>query len=171
MSLHTWSGGLEQRLPKMEQEAERRGWIYLFPHFRGPNSTPEACGSEMAQQDILDARNWVLKRYPVDKRRIYLSGASGGGHMTMLMAGRHPQAWTAASAWVGISDLAAWHKRHAKGRYGQMVRQSCGGPPGASDEVDRQYKLRSPLTWLGAGPPHPGRLQRRGQGTEAAPDH
>ena len=148
VSLHTWSAGVEQRLPKMEQEAERRGWIYLFPHFRGPNRTPDACGSEKAQQDILDARQWVLKHYPVDKRRIYLAGASGGGHMTMLMAGRHPEAWTAASAWVGISDLAAWHQRHAGDGYGKMLRQSCGGPPGQSQEIDRQYKLRSPLTWL-----------------------
>ena len=148
VSLHTWSAGVEQRLPPMEREAEQRGWIYLFPHFRGRNSTPDACGSEKAQQDILDARNWVLKHYPVDRRRIYLTGVSGGGHMTMLMAGRHPEAWTAASAWVGISDLAAWHRRHAGDGYGKMLRQSCGGPPGQSDEIDRQYKLRSPLTWL-----------------------
>lgn len=148
VSLHTWSGGVDQRLTDMEREAERRGWIYLFPHFRGPNQTPDACGSQKAQQDILDARDWVLKHHPVDKRRIYLTGASGGGHMTMLMAGRHPEAWTAASAWVGISDLAAWHKRHATDNYGKMLRQCCGGAPGESEKVDEQYRTRSPLTWL-----------------------
>ena len=148
VSLHTWSGDVEQRAPKMEQEADRRGWIYLWPHFRGPNNSPDGCGSEKAQQDILDAVDWVLERYPIDKRRIYLTGASGGGHMTMLMAGRYPERWTAASAWVGISDLAAWHARHAKGRYGAMLRSSCGGPPGKTPEIDEEYRVRSPKTWI-----------------------
>ena len=55
VSLHTWSGNVEQRDLEMEQQADRRGWIYLWPHFRGPNDTPDACGSPKAQQDILDA--------------------------------------------------------------------------------------------------------------------
>lgn len=148
VSLHTWSGDVEQRDSEIEREAEQRGWVYLWPHFRGPNNSPDGCGSEKAQQDILDAVDWVLKRYPIDKRRIYLTGASGGGHMTMLMAGRYPERWTAASAWVGISDLAAWHTRHANSRYGAMLRNSCGGPPGKSKEVDEEYRVRSPKSWL-----------------------
>ena len=148
VSLHTWSADVEQRDAAMEREADERGWIYLWPHFRGPNRAPDACGSEKAQQDILDAVDWVLERYPIDTKRIYLTGASGGGHMAMLMAGRHPERWTAVSAWVGISDLAAWHARHAGTRYGEMVRASCGGAPGASPEVDEQYRVRSPKTWL-----------------------
>lgn len=148
VSLHTWSGDVEQRDREMEEEALRRGWIYLWPHFRGPNKAPDACGSEKAQQDILDAVDWVLEHYPVDRGRIYLTGASGGGHMAMLMAGRYPERWTAVSAWVGISDLAAWHARHAKSRYGQMIRASCGGAPGESAAIDEQYRLRSPKTWL-----------------------
>lgn len=148
VSLHTFSGDVEQRQKTFEEEANRAGWIYLFPHFRGPNKTPEACGSSLAQQDILDAVDWALENYPIDKRRIYLVGTSGGGHMAMLMAGMYPQRWTAVSAWVGISDLAAWHERHAKGNYGAMLRASCGGAPGDGREVDEQYRLRSPLTWL-----------------------
>jgi poly(3-hydroxybutyrate) depolymerase len=135
-------------LPLLEKMAEERGWIYLFPHFRGANRHPDACGSEKAQQDILDAVDWANERYPVDTRRIYLTGASGGGHMTMLMAGRHPNVWAAASAWVGISDLAAWHGRHAGDGYGRMLRASCGGAPGDSPEVDEQYRQRSPLTHI-----------------------
>lgn len=150
VALHPWSGDVESRDEPLEKAATARGWIYLWPHFRGPNDRPEACGSQLAQQDILDAVAWVAERYPVDPRRIYLTGSSGGGHMTMLMAARHPQVWAAASAWVGISDLAAWHERHAAGRYGQMLRRCCGGPPGASEEVDAEYRARSPLTWLAA---------------------
>ena len=148
VSLHTWSGGLEQRNEPIEQMAIARGWIYLFPHFRGPNQHPDACGSEIAQQDILDAVAWAKTEFRIDEKRLYLTGVSGGGHMTMQMVGRHPEVWTAASAWVGISDLAQWHDKHAKTGYGEMMRKSCGGAPGESPKIDREYKSRSPLTWL-----------------------
>ena len=146
--LHSWSAGVEQTRPKLQALALRRGWICLFPHFRGANKHPDACGSKKAQQDILDAVAWVQKRYPVDARRIYLTGVSGGGHMTMLMAGRHPEIWAAASAWVGISDLRSWHQKHEKTRYGRMLRACCGGAPGKNAVVDKEYRERSPLTYL-----------------------
>jgi dipeptidyl aminopeptidase/acylaminoacyl peptidase len=149
--LHSWSNDLEQRLPDWEAEAEARGWLYLFPNFRGGNDKPEACGSALAQTDILDAILWVKRHYPVDPHRVYLGGISGGGHMTMLMVGCHPETWTAASAWVGISDLREWYQTHATGRYGGMMRQCMGGPPGVSTEVDEEYRNRSPLTFLAKG--------------------
>jgi dipeptidyl aminopeptidase/acylaminoacyl peptidase len=151
VSLHSWSGDVQQRnagLQQLEDLAVQRGWVHLFPHFRGANQHPDACGSEKAQQDILDAIAWAQNEYPVDRRRIYLTGSSGGGHMTLLMAGRHPDVWAAASAWVGISDLAAWHASHADARYGAMLRACCGGAPGDGPEVDQQYRVRSPLTHL-----------------------
>lgn len=148
VSLHTWSGDYQQRNEPLEAAVNERGWLYLFPNFRGRNDHPEACGSLLAQQDILDAVDQVVRDYPVDRRRIYLTGTSGGGHMTMLMAGRYPQAWTAASAWVGLSDLAAWHETQADENYGRMLRACCGGAPGASPAVDAEYRQRSPLTFL-----------------------
>lgn len=146
--LHSWSGDLDQRRPELEQGCVDLGWIYLHPDFRGANTRPEACGSELAQQDVLDAVAWARRELTVDDQRIYLVGASGGGHMTLQMAALHPELWAAASAWVGISDLAAWHDRHRDTRYGRMMRACCGGAPGDSAEVDRQYRLRSPLTHL-----------------------
>jgi len=148
VSLHTWSHNVEQRHKGFEEGAEKRGWLFLLPDFRGRNERPEACGSPLAQQDILDAVDWVLAHYPVDPKRIYLCGLSGGGHMSMLMAGRYPDRWTAVSAWVGISDLRKWHEFQATSHYGEMLRACCGGAPGDSPAVDEQYRLRSPITWI-----------------------
>lgn len=148
VSLHPWSANIDGgRNEDLEQLVYERGWIYLWPHFRGRNNTPEAMGSELAQQDILDAVDWVRSHYPVDEDRIYLTGRSGGGHMTMLMCGRYPDVWAAAVAWVGISDLAAWHETHKDGKYGEMIREAVGAPgdPG----VDEELKKRSPITHLG----------------------
>jgi len=146
--LHTWSFTLEQRDSTVEAEAQTRGWIVLEPNFRGPNDHPEACGSPAAQQDILDAVEWVRWHYQVDDRRIYLLGWSGGGYMTMLMAGHHPEPWAAASAWVGISDLRDWYTAHREDQYGEMMRACFGGSPAASDSIAAEFQARSPLTYL-----------------------
>ena len=146
--LHTWSFDLEQRDSTVEAEARARGWILLAPNFRGRNDHPQACGSPAAQQDILDAVAWVRSQYQVDDRRIYLLGQSGGGYMTMLMAGRHPGPWAAASAWIGISDLRDWYMAHSGDRYGEMMRACFGGSPAASDSTDAEFRARSPLTYL-----------------------
>jgi len=67
-----------------------------------------------------------------------------------LMAGRAPALWAGVSAWVPISDLAAWHSqtKSKKMKYYREIERSCGGPPGKSKEVDLQYQRRSPLTHL-----------------------
>jgi poly(3-hydroxybutyrate) depolymerase len=153
VSLHSWSYGYRQDRSPWVREAQARGWIYLQPDFRGRNDHPEACGSELARQDIIDALDWVLDHYAVDESRIYLAGASGGGHMTMLMSGYYADRFSAASAWVGISDLAAWYGFHLKDgvpqRYARMVAACCGGAPGDSDSVDAEYRARSPIHHLG----------------------
>lgn len=150
--LHSWSGDYRQKNDTWQKEAVDRGWIYLHPDFRGRNDKPAACGSKLARHDVLDARDYVLRNYKVDQSRIYLAGTSGGGHMAMLMAGYHPEQFSAVSAWVGISDLAAWHQFHAKDgqpqNYARMVAACCGGPPGASPQVDAEYRARSPLFHL-----------------------
>lgn len=149
ISLHSWSGDLEQRNLPLENLVSRREWFCLQPNFRGRNDHPEACGSQAAQQDILDAVDWCLENLPIDPQRVYLTGVSGGGHMTMMMAARYPERWTAASAWVGISDLATWHAKHAGGKYGDMMERCCGGSP-ANPNAAREYKQRSPLHFLGS---------------------
>ena len=147
--LHTWSGGFEQGVSWIAQ-ARKRGWALLAPDFRGPNNRPEACASELASQDILDAVAFAKKHARIDAERIYLVGGSGGGHMSLVMATRAPQLWAGVSAWVPIADLIAWHAEstaHHDG-YASMVEKSCGGPPDA--KTDAEYRKRSPLFHLAA---------------------
>lgn len=139
---------MEQRQIELERLVNARGWFCLQPNFRGVNQTPLACGSEAAQLDIIDALEWLMKNYPVDHRNIFLTGTSGGGHMTMMMAANFPDRWTAASAWVGISDLAAWYEKHQNDKYGEMMRQCCGGAPADSATVAAEFRKRSPLVYL-----------------------
>ena len=147
VSLHSWSSDFNQR-SDLEKMVFDKGWFYLFPDFRGPNQRPAACGSKLAQQDILDALDFTLKKYSLDSKKVFLTGTSGGGHMAMLMSGLYPQRWRAACSWVGISDLVTWHKKHLGSRYGNMIEKSCGGRPGVSIAVDEEYRMRSPVNWI-----------------------
>ena len=151
VKLHTWSSDMNSFDPDDWVTAARtRGWHVVSPHFRGANKNPEACASPAARQDILDVVEAAKAHVEVDPERIYLCGVSGGGHMALVMAAHSPQTWTAVSAWVGISDLAAWHgETQAAGRnYWQDVEASVGGAPGISAEVDEQLRLRSPIYFM-----------------------
>ncbi|MBC8372908.1 MAG: prolyl oligopeptidase family serine peptidase [Planctomycetes bacterium] len=150
--LHSWSADYRQVGPRCSyaQWCIRNKWAFIGPNFRGPNKRPQACGSQLAVDDIISAVQYARKNANIDENRIYLVGASGGGHAALLMAGRAPEIWAGVSAWVGISDLKAWHAEctKSKRRYAGEIEKSCGGPPGKSDKVDIEYKNRSPLTWL-----------------------
>lgn len=153
VGLHTWSGDYRQAAngATFARWCMEQGWHFVFPNFRGPNLSPEALGSDLAVQDIVDAVNHLCQTQPVDANRVYLIGASGGGHMAMLMAGRHPHLWAGVSAWVGISDVAAWHAEHLKNgkpdNYAKNIEAALGGPPDTPERL-ASARQRSPLTWL-----------------------
>ena len=151
VSLHTWSSNYKQKLHQpLEDYCLANGWAYIHPNFRGPNRNPHATGSKRAVQDVLDAVDYARKHAEVDEGRIFLIGASGGGYMSLLMAGQAPDLWAGVSAWASIADLAAWyaetHERRLK--YAREILLSCGGAPGSSAKVDEEYRQRSPLTHL-----------------------
>jgi pimeloyl-ACP methyl ester carboxylesterase len=151
VALHTWSSNWKQASQKpVEDFCVKNGWAYLHPDFRGPNRTPQATGSDLVIGDILSAVEFACKETKVDKKRIFLFGASGGGYTSLVMAGKKPDLWAGISAWVPICDLRAWHGEcKAKGRkYARDIELSCGGAPGSSPKVDREYAKRSPLTFL-----------------------
>ena len=153
VGLHTWSGDWRQRdhyVPALNY-AKKRGWAMVGPNFRGANDHPEACGGEAAVQDIVDAVDFAKAQVKIDARRVYIIGGSGGGHMTLLMLGRHPEVFAAGAAFCPITDLARWHADslldhpgRVKG-YARMLEASCGGAPAQKSE---EYRRRSPLTWL-----------------------
>jgi pimeloyl-ACP methyl ester carboxylesterase len=151
VALHTWSGDYTQKMSiPYAQWCIEKGWVFIHPHFRGPNWTKEATGSELVVADIVSAVDYAKARAKVDSNRIYLVGASGGGYTSLLMAGRAPHIWAGVSAWVPISDLEAWYHECEKAgrRYANHIVKSCGGAPGASAEVGLEYTRRSPITYL-----------------------
>lgn len=151
VGLHTWSYDRFNQVDPVLPLCRERGWALLLPEFRGPNlvSNPrarKACGSTHARRDILDALDAVTGAYAIDNDAIFLLGGSGGGHMALLMAAHAPRRWKAVSAWVPITDLAVWHGKNPD--YALHVSACCGGDPGTGIAVDREYRERSPLSYV-----------------------
>ena len=148
--LHSWSAHFDSTdsLEAAIEETQKRGWILVAPDFRGPNDKPAAGASKLVIQDVLDAVEFAAKRATVDRKRVYLLGSSGGGHLALMMAAVAPRHWAAVSAWVPISDLAAWHafSKQKGARYAAMMESICAGTPEAKPEC---YASRSPLPRLG----------------------
>ena len=151
VGLHTWSCDYIQDLSAPYAKwCVEKGWVFIHPNFRGSNTKPQATGSELVVKDITSAVDYATTNAKVDPNRIYLVGLSGGGYTSLLMAGRTPEIWAGVSAWVGISDLKAWHDECVKAgrKYHNHIVASCGGIPGQSPQIDAEYKKRSPITYL-----------------------
>jgi len=154
VALHTWSGDYRQAEGEVKyaEWCLQNDWVFIHPHFRGPNHTPEALGSDLVIADIRAAVEWAKTQTAIDETRIYAIGVSGGGHITQLLAGRTPEIWAGISSWCGIADISAWHaETTAAGRlnYAGNIEGALGGRPDTSPSQEADARHRSPLTWLG----------------------
>ena len=151
VALHTWSSNYKSGHHKpIEQWCVKNGWAYIHPDFRGPNRRPEATGSRLVVDDIVSAVEYARKQTAIDASSVYLVGTSGGGYTALVMAGHRPKMWAGVSAWAAISDLKAWYSecKKAKRGYYKDIAASCGGAPGDNAAVDKEYRDRSPLSYL-----------------------
>ena len=145
VGLHTWSYDRFNQVKNMPRYAEKYDFNLLLPEFRGPNlrenpDCTKACGSIYAKQDIKDAIDYVLREYDnVDKDNILLLGASGGGHMSLMMAGFCPEYFKAIGAFVGITDVKRWKDENLS--YSDSIAACC------SDDPEEMLR-RSPVSYV-----------------------
>lgn len=144
VGLHTWSWDRFNQIENMLPLAEKLGFHLLLPEFRGPNlvtnpNCTQACGSELAKQDIKDAIDHLLMTEEIDRDQIFLLGLSGGGHMALLMAGFCPEYFRAIGAYVGITDLEQWADQNAY--YAPHVLACCSHDP-------EEMRKRSPVSYI-----------------------
>ena len=149
VALHTWSCTYLQTAGYFAL-AKKYDVHLIAPDFRGKNTmgNPLSMGSDAAVEDIVSAVNFMKKKARVDTDRIYLIGGSGGGHMALLMAGRHPEIWAGVSAWCPISDLTKWCAFHKGNGYGAHIIRNLKGDPRSDAAAAKEAARRSPVTWL-----------------------
>ena len=149
--LHSWSAPYTQHagIP-FAMWAQENGWAVIAPEFRGVNDDADAIGSDMAVQDAVDAIDYAVAQDGVDGDRVYAVGYSGGGMMSLLLAGRHPDKVTAVAAWGPPYDLEEFyrHSRVTGQHYAGDIRRACGGDPRVDGPAQEECLRRSPMTYL-----------------------
>lgn len=151
VGLHSWSSAYRQHVNiPFGIWARYYGWGFIQPNFRGVNDGPEAMGSDLAVQDVIDAIDYAIERGGIDPNRVYVVGFSGGGMMSLLLAGRHPDRIAGAAAWTPVYDLVDFYRHAAENQLGYRAQivSGCGGAPTQSDPARIECEHRSPSTHL-----------------------
>ncbi len=96
-----------------------RGFAVFVPNVRGSSGYGlkymKQVDRDWGGQDRLDHTHAMTKVLPKDKRlevkRAAVVGRSYGGYMTLTLAGRHPDLWSAACDMFGPYDLITFYER------------------------------------------------------------
>jgi acetyl esterase/lipase len=148
--LHSWSAPyLQHASIPFALWARENGWAVIAPNYRGANTHADAVASELAVQDVVDAIDFGIAQEGVDPDRVFTVGYSGGGMMSLIMAGRHPDRITAAAAWSPVYDLTDFYRRAGQS-YPWQIRTACGGDPTTNEEAAAECARRSPSAYLEA---------------------
>ena len=134
------------------QHLTLHGFAVFVPNVRGSTGYGQAymklVDRDWGGDDRLDHVAGVqrLRDDPrLDMDRIGVVGRSYGGYMTLTLAGRHPELWSAAVDMFGPYDLISWITRLPESWHAYF-RLTIGDPETERDEL----VARSPRTYLGA---------------------
>jgi acetyl esterase/lipase len=166
-----WSGGNRQAYRGQIQEAAKRGYVAATISYRlmqfdqAKKETTTATPTFPAQiHDAKAAIRWVrahAEQYQVDPDRIGVTGASAGGHLSLLMGltdpssglegdSGNPDQSSRVQAVVNVfgpTDMASCYE---KSSVAWIFRLFLGGTP---DEAAERYKAASPLTYVSKDDP------------------
>ena len=132
-----------------------RGFAVFVPNVRGSTGYgldyTKQVDRDWGGRDRLDHVHAMTKVLPKDKRldlkRAAVVGRSYGGYMTLTLAGRHPQLWSAACDMFGPYDLQTFYDRLPE-TWKPYYRIALADPGTAAGRAFL-YE-RSPKTWLDA---------------------
>ncbi len=95
IALHGY-GGRAENFPKLWRlAAKRKGAIVVAPWGHSPIYNGSSWTDLFEAETIVDLTiAWVAERYPIDRKKIILSGFSQGGYMAYSIAVRRPELFT-----------------------------------------------------------------------------
>jgi pimeloyl-ACP methyl ester carboxylesterase len=130
-----------------------RGFAVFVPNVRGSSGYGlhymKQVDSDWGGQDRLDHVHAMTRVLPKDKRidvkRAAVVGRSYGGYMTLTLAGRHPELWSAACDMFGPYDLMTFFERLPE-TWKPFFKVVLGDPATSTGRSFMQE--RSPKTYL-----------------------
>ncbi|HEY7158648.1 MAG TPA: prolyl oligopeptidase family serine peptidase [Gemmataceae bacterium] len=95
--------GLGRAIRDGLRKGQHFDFLAVFPHGRSGSWVENSDDHEL----VLAVLDDVEQHYAVDRRRIYLTGLSGGGTGTWQLAAAHPELWAAIVPVCGSADPAS----------------------------------------------------------------
>lgn len=96
-------------------------------------------------EDLVAARDWLVRQGIARPEAIVVTGASYGGYLTLLALGKRPELWAGGMAQVAHADLLTEFSDGTDWARGYLTAM-LGGTP---EEKPDQYVASSPLTYVG----------------------
>jgi dipeptidyl aminopeptidase/acylaminoacyl peptidase len=151
--LHT-HGGPEvvttQQFTPGSQAWMDHGYAYLTINYRGSTTFGKKFQEQIwgnpgywEIEDMKAARDWLVDNGIADPARMFVTGASYGGYLTLLALGRLPDLWAGGMGVVAIADWTLLYEDEADMIRGYQ-RALFGGTP---EELPEQHKAGSPITY------------------------
>lgn len=98
---------------------------------------------DLEVEDMVAARDHLAKRGVINPNKIFLTGWSYGGYLTLQALGKFPDLWAGGLAGIAISDWVMSYEDSA-----ETLKKYCmaifGGTP---EEKPEQYAKSSPITY------------------------
>lgn len=94
-------------------------------------------------EDVVSARNWLVKNGKADPAKVIVFGWSWGGYVTLLALGKYPNLWAGGIAGTPIGDCFLQYEDEPA-FFQAIDRERFGGSPEQKPSV---YKKSSPITY------------------------
>ncbi len=127
------------------------GFAWLAVNYRGSTGFGRAFREQIwgnlghwELEDIVAARDWLIKERIADPRQVFLHGWSYGGYLTLMALGKYPDLWAAGLAGTATVDWAMEYPDLSPAMKGYSVAIFGGAP----EERPAQYAAASPMTYL-----------------------
>jgi dipeptidyl aminopeptidase/acylaminoacyl peptidase len=126
------------------------GFAWVSINYRGSTTFGKAFEEQiwgnpgdLEVEDMVAAREYLARAGIADPEKVFLTGWSYGGYLTLQALGKYPELWAGGLAGVAIADWAMAYEDSA-----EMLKKYCvalfGGTP---EEKPDQYAVSSPITY------------------------
>ena len=94
-------------------------------------------------EDMVAAREWLVKEGIADASRVFVTGWSYGGYLTLQALGTRPTLWAGGMAGIAVADWAIAHEDTTDTLRGIRAARFGGTP----QEQPERYAASSPITY------------------------
>ena len=126
------------------------GFAFLSVNYRGSTTFGRAFLEQIwgnvgrwEVEDMVAAREWLVKEGIADPSRVFVTGWSYGGYLTLQALGTRPALWAGGMAGIAVADWAIAHEDTTETLRGVRAARFGGTPA----EQPERYAASSPITY------------------------